>query len=257
MKISVIMQSYLGDYPGARSNPKYKFVRAVNSFLLQKHPDKELVIVSDGCEDTKALYESCFSSFSNIKFAYVGRGNLPRTYETRDNKKYFRGLPREIGRTLADGEIITYMDSDDIILPSRLTALDSAWSNADVSKIWAYNTMVVQPMPPSAGLATESTIDLRLFGFPIDEPMYSGYMSKPGFMIPATVALSHRASAKAKWQDTFHVLDANGKRITGRSEDHEFVGKLETEAPGCKHDSPTYVVCHYKGDPSCPGGWDI
>ena len=48
MKISVIMQSYLGEYPGARSNPKYKFVRAVNSFLLQKHPDKELIIVSDG-----------------------------------------------------------------------------------------------------------------------------------------------------------------------------------------------------------------
>lgn len=94
MKISVIMQSYLGDYPGARSNPKYKFVRAVNSFLLQKHPDKELIIVSDGCEETKALYENCFSSFSNIKFAYVARGSVPRMREVANGKRWFRGVPR-------------------------------------------------------------------------------------------------------------------------------------------------------------------
>lgn len=251
------MQSYLGDYPGARSNPGYKFVRAVNSFLLQRHPDKELVIVADDCGDTKKMYESCFSSFTNIKFAYVGRSGLPRMRQVKDNKKYFRGLPRQVGRTLATGDIITYLDADDIMLPSRLSELNSAWLGAGSDKIWAYNTMVIQPKTASLRLASEQAIDLRLFGFPVTEPVHVGYMTRPGYMIASPPALSHRPSVKSEWEDTYEEFDASGKHICGGSEDAAFVNRLSAEAPGCKHDSPTYVVCHYKGDPSCPGGWDI
>lgn len=257
MKISVIMQSYLGEYPGARSNPRYKFVRAVNSFLLQRHPDKELVIVADECSDTKNIYENCFSGFENIKFAYVGRGNMPRMRQVRDNNRYFRGLPRQVGRTLASGDIITYMDADDLMLPNRLSQLNSAWLQAGPDKIWAYNTMVLQPKTPSFILAIDSAIDLRLFGFAITEPVYAGYMVQPGYMIASPPAISHRPGVKSEWKDTWEESDANGNKICGGSEDAAFVDGLRAEAPGCKHDSPTYVVCHYKGDPSCPGGWDI
>lgn len=257
MKISVIMQVYLGEYPGARSNPQYKFVRAVNSFMLQKHSDKELIIVADGCNDAKGIYERLFSSLDNIKFVYVARGNIPRMREVSSNKRYFRGLPRQIGRSLATGEIITYMDADDLMLPSRLSQLDSAWLQAGPDKIWAYNTMVVQPKTPSFTLAADSPIDLRLFGFPITEPVYAGYMAPPGYMIASPPALSHRPDVNSKWKDTWEESDANGNKICGGSEDAAFVDGLSAEAPGCKHDSPTYVVCHYKGDPSCPGGWDI
>ena len=251
------MQSHLGEYPGARGNPGYKFVRAVNSFLLQRHQDKELIIVADECGDTKNLYERCFSYFDNIKFAYVGRGNSLRMRQVRDGKRYFRGLPRQVGRALASGDIITYMDADDLMLPSRLSQLNSAWLQAAPDKIWAYNTMVLQPKTPSFILATDSTIDLRLFGFAITEPVYAGYMAQPGYMIASPPAISHRPSVKSEWKDTWEESDANGNKIYGGSEDAAFVKGRRAEAPGCKHDSPTYVVCHYKGDPSCPGGWDI
>ena len=54
MKISVIMASWLG---AKRPHLDKKFVRAVNSFLKQTHEDKELIIVSDGCQITNKLYE--------------------------------------------------------------------------------------------------------------------------------------------------------------------------------------------------------
>ena len=41
MMISVIMQSYLGDYPDSRKNPEEKFIRAVNSFLKQTNKNTE------------------------------------------------------------------------------------------------------------------------------------------------------------------------------------------------------------------------
>ena len=75
MKISVVMQSYLGDYPGSRKDSKNKFVRAVSSFLRQTHEDKELVIVSDGCEDTKKLYKLFKKYYEEV---YLNLENAPQ-----------------------------------------------------------------------------------------------------------------------------------------------------------------------------------
>lgn len=257
MKISVIMQSYLGEYPGARSNPKYKFIRAVNSFLLQKHTDKELVIVSDGCEDTKRLYEECFSSFANIKFAYVGRSNLPRTYEVKEGKKHFRGLPREVGRALTDADLVTYMDADDVMMPSRLSHINAGWQNTDASRLWSYSTVALEPKNDAFNAVSNDDIDLRLFGFPIDTPVRVHSLCPPGHMTSAPWLIVHRPQARAKWQDTFDVLDDNGKKISGSSEDVRFVDDLYKESPGYKYDSPTYVLCHRKSGPSGKGAWDI
>ena len=65
------MQSYLKDYPGARSNPEEKFIRAVNSVINQSSPNWELVIISDGCEITKALYEEHFEQEERIIFDMI------------------------------------------------------------------------------------------------------------------------------------------------------------------------------------------
>lgn len=256
MKISVIMQVYLGEYPGARSNPKYKFIRAVNSFLLQKHPDKELIIASDGCEDTKRLYEGCFSSFSNIKFTYVARGNVPRMYEESNGKRYYRGVPRQVGRALADGEVTTYMDSDDILLPSAITHINHAWERAEPGLVWSYNRMAVQPrvggqlgrrfQPASGG-----EVDLKLYGFPIDEKAHPCYYAPEGKMVAAPWLISHRSTAKSKWKDTCRVFDSEGKIVSGNSEDGEFVNGLLKESAGFNYNFPGYVVCHYVD------GWDI
>ena len=140
------MQSYLSDYPGSRSRPKEKFIRAVNSFLSQTHEDKELVIVADGCEHTKQIYELLYSENEYIKFAYVAKNkNTKNMYEkTSDNENtttYYRGTPRRIGCSLATGDLITYFDSDDIMLPHRLSDIYNAWKDKSQNIKWSSNPL--------------------------------------------------------------------------------------------------------------------
>jgi glycosyltransferase involved in cell wall biosynthesis len=100
MKISVIMPSYLGNYNGAASNREYKFERAVNSFLNQEYQDKELIIVSDGCEITKDIVNKKYNN-ELIKLIKI------------DKQVLFSGYVRDVGLKIAKGDIITYLDTDD------------------------------------------------------------------------------------------------------------------------------------------------
>jgi len=103
MKFSVILASYLGQYPGAATNREVKFIRAVKSFLKQTHEDKELIIVSDGCEITVKLYEENFKEHSNIKLIKLNKQPL------------YSGNMRNVAFDLCDGDVITYLDSDDAL----------------------------------------------------------------------------------------------------------------------------------------------
>ena len=51
--ITVIMQSYLGTYPTAAKDRITKFHRAVQSVIDQNYQDWELLVIADGCTDTK------------------------------------------------------------------------------------------------------------------------------------------------------------------------------------------------------------
>jgi hypothetical protein len=113
-KISVIMQSYLGDYPGSRTNPEMKFIRAVNSFLDQTNKNSELIIVSDNCEITERIYNEEFSNNDRIKFRIYNK-DRKKMYSDNNGEINYVGEPRQIGLDIAIGYIITYMDSDEDI----------------------------------------------------------------------------------------------------------------------------------------------
>jgi len=100
VKISVIMPSYLGAYEGAASNREMKFERAVTSFLQQSYQDKELIIVSDGCEITNNLVRSRFTH-DGIKLITI------------EKQIMFSGSVRDAGLKAATGDVITYLDTDD------------------------------------------------------------------------------------------------------------------------------------------------
>lgn len=106
MKISVIMASFLG-MPG-RQNMDLKFKRAVNSFINQTYEDKELIIVSDGCEITNQIYNNEFSKINNIHLIPIPKQPL------------YSGIMRNIAFDVAEGDIITYLDADDAIGKNHL-----------------------------------------------------------------------------------------------------------------------------------------
>lgn len=262
MKISVVMQSYLGDYPGSRKDPKNKFLRAVSSFLRQKHQDKELVIVSDGCEDTKKIYDLFFADNKQIKFCYVAKEkDSERMYELNNNVLSYRGKPRALGVTLSSGDIITYFDSDDIMLPNRLSDLNSHWEKQPEEIKFATNPLRFlhtnalgkdnitgeRMLPENPNVQ----INLKNYGY-MDQEFYLSRAVLPPYIYGATCSLSHRKKITAEWRDTQRILNENGDVISGTSEDMDFLKQLMKIGAGSTIESPTLVICHYR-----KGLWDV
>ena len=130
MKLSFVMQSYLGDYPGSRSNPIEKFNRAVSSFIKQTNPNWELIIVSDGCKLTEEQYLLNFQNDSRIKFKFVEAADK-RMYTSDNDSVFYRGYPRQVGVEMATGDWIGYVDSDDFILKDAVENISFQLNIAD------------------------------------------------------------------------------------------------------------------------------
>lgn len=108
-KVSTIMPSYLDRYDGGAQDREFKFNRAVESWIKQSHNQRELIIVSDGCFKTKALYERYYSKMPDIKFIKI------------DKQELWSGQVRQSGLDIASGDIINYLDTDDYIQPSHIS----------------------------------------------------------------------------------------------------------------------------------------
>lgn len=255
MKISVVMQSFLGDYPNSRCMPKEKFLRAVNSFLAQSHDDKELVIVSDGCDITKKMYELYYADKEEIKFCYLHR-NVEKEksmYNIEDNKIFYRGLPRQLGCEIATGDLITYFDSDDIMLSTRLKDIANFWKDLPEDVVWTSNPIRLMNVKAiESDEFKESKDRIGTIEIPIvnistgeKEQFFINCMVKPGYISTATISICHRKNVKAKWKNVEMSIDNNGKK-SGLSEDNDFAGQLLKEGKCMRQDSASIVVCHYK-----------
>lgn len=260
MKISVVMQSYLGDYPGSRSHPEYKFTRAIHSFLSQKHDDKELVVVADGCEKTKLLYETLYRNDPRIKFVYLAPESR-KMYDIENGKEFRRGTPRRFGCSLSTGDIIAYMDSDDIMLPNRLSDLERDWSIAPPETVWMSNSVrflhsdaVTNPLfkEPLTHVEPLKILHLQDYGYDIKNSFWLNVAAPEGRVSGASYSISHKRSAQARWRDVALHVDESGKTIAGISEDHDFLNQLMAQDKfGFRQESPAYVICHYTGI------WDV
>lgn len=246
MKISVIMQSYLGEYPGSRTNPKEKFIRAVNSFLAQKHEDKELIIVADKCQITMGVYNALYKDHPQIKCFYYEDENSGMMYQN-----VYRGRPKQFGIEQATGDMISYLDSDDFILPNHLlnvnNRFEELYKNGNNNILWGSNALrflnaKVFPSDRYIG-SKEAFLGLRNFYFynyGIHEEFFLNLSVAQGRVSCATYSLFHMRSIETKWIDL--------KKDLGVSEDFDFCRRMNDDCgPGVRIESPTYVVCHYRG----------
>lgn len=233
------MQSYLGEYPGSRKNSDKKFLRAVQSFINQTNKDSELVIVSDGCEVTHKLYYQNFKNNNRIKYVYVDK-DTPNMYQ--GEKKYYRGFPREVGRVISTGEIISYMDSDDYLMEDAVEVIKSHWENFlskgdymwSMTTRWFDNQLAEKLWNPSKSVTT--------FGKPFEidklkDTWIETGMKHDSLVISSTWSISHKSTLTEKW------VDSSGEE----SEDNIFCKKTRKNRKGFIIKKPYYVRCHYSG----------
>jgi glycosyltransferase involved in cell wall biosynthesis len=203
-KVTVVMASYLGDYPGAATNRDKKFIRAVNSFKKQTYDNKELIIVSDGCQLTVELYSKFFSNDSNIKLIQIPKQPL------------YSGEMRNVAFQIAEGEIISYLDSDDVFGANHLK-------------------IIVEQF------------DLDNFDF----VYYDDLMT-----LDATFKKFHHRIVEPRWASigTSSISHKNIKGVTdcwsnGYSHDFLYVVKLTSAGLRYKklENMPQYIVCHFSG----------
>lgn len=203
-KVSVIMASYLLPYPGGASNRDKKFLRAVNSFKKQTYENKELIIVSDGCPLTIELYNKYFLNEKNIKLVQIPKQPL------------YSGNMRNAALQIADGDIISYLDSDDILGAKHLQII------VDQFDINEYDWVFYDDL-----MTLDSTF--KKFHHRIVEPRWASI---------GTSSISHKnlKELKGLWSDGYG---------------HDFLFMFKLASSGYKFKKlekmPEYIVCHYSG----------
>ncbi len=206
MKISVIMASFLG-MPN-RQKLDLKFKRAVNSFLKQTYEDKELIIVSDGCEKTTQIYEEFFSKNENIKLIPIPKQPL------------YSGVMRNIAYDIADGQIITYLDADDVIGKTHLQTIADQFDINQWDAVYYDDWMLLNK-------------DFSKFHARIVEPRYGSI---------GTSSISHKHPKLLKNGEYLKFSIGYG---------HDFCFFMKIASLGYKFKKldkpPFYIVCHYSG----------
>ena len=200
IKVSVIMSSYLSYYPNCASNREKKFIRAVNSFKKQTYKNIELIIVSDGCKLTIELYNKYFSNDSNITLIKI------------DKQPLYSGEMRNVALKVAKGEIITYLDSDDVIGQNHIQKIVDQF-DLDKFDLVYYNDYLV--MDSTFKKLQKRIVELRWSSI-------------------GTSSISHKNIKNIEW-------------TTGYGQDFNFLFKLVSAGLRFKklEISSEYLVCHY------------
>lgn len=238
-KISIIMQSYLGEYNGSREDSIKKFNRAIESFKNQLYKNCELIIVADGCILTFNTYMAKYQNDSNIKIAYVDKKGVGKMYDNvTEDKKFYRGLPRQIGLEMATGEIVTYMDSDDYLLPKFTLGILSSYNmkpEADwfINRSW-YDNIEADWEKETVFDSFDRSGAIRIEGLP---SKWAATSLKDNLIVLSPWLLTHKRNVNIKWRDT-----------VGHSEDVDFNTRLRMDYKnGFVYAIPAYVRCHYTG----------
>jgi len=206
-KISVIMASYLGEYNGRIPTEKRdkQFIRAVKSFINQTYENKELIIIADGCFRTFELYKEHFSTYENIECVIIPKQST------------FSGEVRQEGLKMATGDLICYLDNDDIFGKLHL---ETIVNNFDKEKYdWVYYDDFLV-------LNTDFKVQKRHV--------------LPRWASIGTSSIAHK-NLKERMLTTLFT--------TGYGHDFMAVMKLTTLGFKFKklEKTPQYLVCHYSG----------
>lgn len=206
MKISVLMPCFLGEYAFSATSKEAKFQRAVESFIAQSHSEKELIIVSDGCERTIIL-ASQYTFNPQIKIYQIPKQEL------------FSGMVRNTALFYATGDLICYLDGDDYFGGhSHLKAIAHGFgSHPDADWVFFDDHIIYRMNPMTNEILAKSQREVTL---------NSG--------IIGTSSIAHKKLPEFSWAG-----------CDGYNHDWTFIKKLiDSNRPHYKIDGCEYFVCH-------------
>lgn len=195
------MPSFLGEYEGCASDRSDKFIRAVNSFLSNGYPSKELIVVGDNCDITYQIIKDSF--LKEVDEGLIIFKQMPK------KQKLFSGKLRTEGINLANGEIIMYLDSDDIYGDTHIETVVQQMLSSELD--WCYYNDFINT---DSGLVTK---DVQLAHKSI-----------------GTSSIAHYKYKKIDW-----------RKCDGYGHDWKFVKKLMKWSDNHeKVFGATYIICH-------------
>jgi len=204
------MASFCGGYPGSPAEGKdKKLIRAVNSFLNQSYTgESELIIVADGCTKTQEVYEQNWKNNPKVKLFFSQK--LPM----------YSGGIRTIGMKMATGDIITYIDNDDVWGKEHLKTIMDEF-DFDNNDFVYYDDLLCL------------NAEFNKFQVRYVETRYASI---------GTSSITHKNFYK-------YPLSAEIEWPTGYGHDFLFVMKMVASGARFKKLSkrPQYIVCHYGG----------
>ena len=195
MKVSIIIPSSLTKRKHQAVDPESKLIRAVNSALNQDYKDIEVIVVADGCSQSVELVNDFYHFNGKLRLISIEKQPL------------FSGNVRNHGIENATGDIICYLDSDDILGPDHVSTIVK---NFKGYWVW-FNDMVWNR---DKFIERECSFKLGFCG---------------------TSNIAHRRDMSARW------LPVNKYGY----DDWNFIQELKKECPdGVKIETPSYIVCH-------------
>jgi glycosyltransferase involved in cell wall biosynthesis len=195
MKVSVIIPSSLTPRKNQASNLEMKLIRAIQSVLMQDYKPIECILVADGCAHTIELMDKYDLSLESwLKIYHIPKQPL------------FSGNVRNYGIEKATGDIICYLDADDVIGPDHVSTIVEHFTG---DWVW-FNDMTLQG---DEFKERECSLKLGLCG---------------------TSNIAHLRSMPCRWRE----INRYGY------DDWNFIQQLILSSPGVKIETPSYVVCH-------------
>lgn len=203
------MPCFLGNYEGAAIDRREKLIRAIHSFNSQSYPNRELIIVADGCDETVEVGNQ-FNINGDIKVIKVPK------------QKLFSGNLRDEGVKSATGDIICYLDSDDVIGVNHLLTIvdDFYYTNKD----WLYYNDYILTQIGAPAILKEVELTHGSIG---------------------TSSIAHKRNVYSKTKGIFGKNKITWKGCDGYGHDWKFIQKLMShnlvhgKIYGCE-----YLICH-------------
>lgn len=114
MKISIIIPTYnCGEY----------ILEAIDSALGQTYEDKEVIVVDDGSTDRTRTILDEYVSVGKIKYFYNERAGVAKA--------------RNFGLSQADGEMVAFLDADDVWVSNKLEKQVRLFTNSEIGLVYS------------------------------------------------------------------------------------------------------------------------